>query len=128
MFGIPYATVVIVEDEGAARVCRQCPECGTLVPESTDSTGEQTTNDYAAHYADKHATRPTALAVELAGLDRMFDRDEARARARTVECPSCDAAPGSQCRDRWGNPTGLVHEHRHQAVGNPASVDVYAMW
>jgi len=48
--GIPYAWGEVVN--GHLEV--KCPVCGLRIVEGTDATGEQTTTNYAKHYAKKH--------------------------------------------------------------------------
>jgi HD-like signal output (HDOD) protein len=50
----------------------------------------------------------------MADLDRYFERQDALAAARTVECPVCHAEAAQRCADRWGLPTSMVHAERHQ--------------
>lgn len=51
--------------------------------------------------------------------DRYFARQAAKADALTRRCPSCGAADSVRCTDRWGHPTGLVHQARHAGYADP---------
>jgi hypothetical protein len=48
---IPYAFSVIIK----GKLHRICPTCDEAIAEGTNKSGEQTTNNYAKHYEDKHA-------------------------------------------------------------------------
>jgi hypothetical protein len=51
MIGIPYAQTVLDDRLGLVRVC---PVCGEKIPESSDPTGDLTTNHYGEHYEERH--------------------------------------------------------------------------
>ena len=50
---IPYANQIT--DPDGQRLFSVCPECGELIYEPTDATGEPTENNYGKHYQKEHA-------------------------------------------------------------------------
>lgn len=50
-WGIPYAHY----DLDDPQLPRICPVCGERIVEDSDEFGENTTNRYGEHYAEKHA-------------------------------------------------------------------------
>lgn len=59
--------------------------------------------------------RQQALKDAQAAYARNLAADpEIRARALTVQCPSCDAAPAEECRDQRRGFEGQHNKHPHQ--------------
>lgn len=54
---VPYAEQIIVDDHLGSI----CPECGVVIIDATDSTGETTTNRYEDHFGQAHTAVVDAL-------------------------------------------------------------------